>query len=283
MSAGTLLAINAAVLVALYVVSWLVCLKMRDVTPVDSLWAFGMVAIAASTFAQTGGDATRKALLFGLCALWGVRLGGYLLWRWRDHGPDRRYQTMFAKAQEHKGWGFAKASLLMVFALQAPLLFIVCLPVQLGQIDAGPAFGAVGWIGAALAVIGIAFESIGDAQLVRFRRDPANAGQVMDRGLWRYTRHPNYFGDACTWWGLYLIAAETSAGLWALPGPLLLTWTLMKWSGAPTIEGRLKRKKPGYEEYMRRTSGFVPWFPLPLGEGRGPSRSDGKGEGNNTV
>ncbi|HSI19861.1 MAG TPA: DUF1295 domain-containing protein [Sphingomonas sp.] len=270
MTVAAVLATNAVVLVTLFLTAWLICLKMRDVTPVDSLWAFGMVVIAGSTFAQSGGDPTRKALLLGLCALWGVRLGGYLLWRWRDHGPDRRYQTMFAKAQEHKGWGFAKASLLMVFALQAPLLFIVCLPVQLGQIDAAPTVGAIGWAGAALALIGIAFESIGDAQLVRFRRDPANAGQVMDRGLWRYTRHPNYFGDACSWWGLYLIAGETGTGLWALPGPLLLTWTLMKWSGAPTIEGRLKRKKPGYEDYVRRTSGFVPWFPSPSGRGKGP-------------
>lgn len=264
MSALVVLATNAAVLVALFVVMWLLCLKTRDVTPVDSLWALGMVVMAAATFVQTGGDPTRKALLLGLCALWGVRLGGYLLWRWRDHGPDRRYQTMFARAKEAKGWGFATASLLLVFAIQAPLLFIVCLPVQLGQIDAAPALGAIGWAGAALALVGIAFESIGDAQLVRFRRDPANAGQVMDRGLWRYTRHPNYFGDACTWWGLYLIAAETRIGLLALPGPVLLTWTLMKWSGAPTIEGRLKRKKPGYDAYIRRTSGFVPWWPKRL-------------------
>ena len=168
---------------------------------------------------------------------------------------------MFAKAQETKGWGFAKASLLLVFATQAPLLFIVCLPVQLGQIDAAPEVGVIGIVGAVIAVIGIAFETIGDAQLTRFRRDSANIGQVMDRGLWRYTRHPNYFGDACTWWGLYLIAAETTTGLWALPGPMLLTWTLVKWSGMPTTEGRMKRKKPRYEDYVRRTSGFVPWWP----------------------
>jgi steroid 5-alpha reductase family enzyme len=134
--------------------------------------------------------------------------------------------------------------------------------VQLGQYAAAPAaIGAIGWAGVTLAIIGIAFESIGDAQLVAFKANPANAGQVMDRGLWRYTRHPNYFGDALAWWGLYAIAAETATGLWALPGPILLTWTLMKWSGAPTIEGRMKRKKPGYEDYVRRTSGFVPWFP----------------------
>lgn len=261
MSVASVLAVNAAVLVATFLTAWLVALRLRDVTFIDSLWAIGMVVMAASTMVQTQGDLMRKGLLMGLCAAWGLRLGLYLLNRWRQHGPDRRYEKIFAHAQEKRGWGFAKASLLLVFATQAPLLFIVCLPVQLGQIDAGPPVGILGIAGVIVALIGIAFETIGDAQLTRFKRDPANADKVMDRGLWRYTRHPNYFGDACTWWGLYLIAAETPTGLWALPGPALLTWTLMKWSGVPTTEGRMKRKKPGYEDYVRRTSGFVPWWP----------------------
>ncbi|MES2441543.1 MAG: DUF1295 domain-containing protein [Pseudomonadota bacterium] len=256
-----LLAVNAALLVVVFVLAWLACLRMRDVTPVDSLWALGMVVLALASFVQTGGDPARKALLLGLCALWGLRLGLYLLWRWRKQGPDRRYRTMFARAEAAKGWGFAKASLLLVFAIQAPLLFIVCLPVQLGQLDPGPPVGVLGIAGAALVAFGILFETIGDAQLTRFRADAANADKVMDRGLWRFTRHPNYFGDACTWWGLWLIAAETPSGLWSLPGPLLLSWTLVKWSGVPTVEGRMKRKKPGYEEYVRRTSGFIPWPP----------------------
>ena len=261
MIALTVLATNAAILVVMFFCFWAICLETRDVTPIDSVWALGMVVMAGTTFAQAGGDAGRKALMFGLCAVWGLRLGGYMLWRWRDHGPDRRYQVMMGRAQEAKGWGFGKATLILVFATQAPMLFIVCLPVQLGQLDAAPPVSALGVIGAGMALAGIAFESIGDWQLTRFRKNPANAGQVMDRGLWRYTRHPNYFGDALTWWGLYAIAAETGTGLWALPGPVLLTWTLMKWSGAPTIEGRMKRKKPGYEDYVRRTPAFVPWFP----------------------
>jgi steroid 5-alpha reductase family enzyme len=257
----TLLATNAALLVAGFLILWMVSLKTRDVTFIDSIWALGMVAMALVSFAHSDGDPTRKALLLGLCALWGVRLGFYLLWRWRRHGPDRRYRTMFARALEAKGWGFAKASLLLVFATQAPLLFIVCLPVQLGQIDAVPFVGVMGMTGAAIALIGIAFESIGDWQLARFKADPVNDAKVMQTGLWRYTRHPNYFGDACTWWGLYLIAAETPTGLWSLPGPILLTWTLIKWSGVPTVEGRLKRQKPGYGDYVRRTPGFIPWWP----------------------
>ncbi len=261
MSIASILAVNALVLVVTFLIAWLVALRLRDVTFIDSLWAIGMVVLAASTLVQTQGDQVRNALLTGLCAVWGIRLGGYLLARWRKHGADRRYERIFAHAQDQRGWGFAKASLLLVFATQAPLLFIVCLPVQLGQVDAGPPVGIIGFLGVAVAVIGIAFETIGDAQLTRFKSDPANEGRVMDRGLWRYTRHPNYFGDACTWWGLYLIAAETTRGLWALPGPVLLTWLLLKWSGVPTTEGRMKRRKPGYEDYVRRTSGFLPWWP----------------------
>lgn len=259
----TMLAVNAAVLVAVFGAAWLACLAIRDLTPVDSLWAFGMVVLAISSFVQSdGGMASQRAiLLLGLCTLWGLRLGVYMLWRWRDHGPDRRYIRMMEKAQAQRGWGFARASLLLVFATQAPLLFIVALPVQLGQVDAGPAIGIVGWAGVALALFGIVFETLGDAQLTRFRRDPANAGKVMQSGLWRYTRHPNYFGDACVWWGLYLLAAETATGVWALPGPLLLTWTLLKWSGAPTVEGRLHKTRPGYADYVRRTSGFIPLPP----------------------
>ena len=261
-----ILAVNAAVLIACMLVLWLICVRLGDVTVVDSFWALGMVIMAASTYVQATGTPARKALLLGLCALWGLRLGGYLIWSWRGHGPDRRYRTMLGRAQTEKGWSFARASLLLVFATQAPLLFIVSLPAQLGQISPTPAdLGPLAWIGAAVAVVGVLFESIGDWQLARFRADPATRGTVLDTGLWRYTRHPNYFGDACAWWGLWLIAAETGPGLWALSGPLLLTWTLIKWSGVPTVEGHLRKTRPGYAEYVARTSAFVPWPPKPKG------------------
>ncbi len=252
---------NAAILVTAFVLLWLMCLGLRDVTPVDSSWALGMVVMAASTFVLTDGDRERKLLLLILCAAWGIRLGWYMLWRWRHHGPDRRYVSLLDKAKRDRGWGFGKASFLLVFATQAPLLLIVCLPVQLGQIDGGSILGPVGYVGAAVAVFGIVFESLADYQLVRFKADAANNEKVMDRGLWRYTRHPNHFGDACAWWGIYLVAAETATGIWAIAGPILLTWTLMKWSGAPTIEGRMRRKKPDYESYIRRTAAFFPWPP----------------------
>ncbi len=149
-----------------------------------------------------------------------------------------------------------------VFLLQAPLLWLNDLPAQMRQVSAEPAaLGPLAWIGTALAAIGILFESVGDWQLARFKADPASQGQVMDRGLWRYTRHPNYFGDVCVWWGIFLIAAETPLGLWSVFGPVFLTFTLLKWSGKALLERRIKRSRPGYEAYIRRTSGFFPWPP----------------------
>jgi steroid 5-alpha reductase family enzyme len=262
MAIALLLTENLGVTAVCFLILWRIGVALKDVTFIDSWWAFGMVVLAWASFIETGAPTPRKWLLVGLCSAWGLRLGLHLLGRWRSHGPDHRYQTMMDHAERERGWSFAKASLLLVFALQAPLQFFVCLPIQLGQVSPAPAaLGPMAWVGVALAILGLAFEALGDWQLSRFKADPANRGKVLDTGLWRYTRHPNYFGDACVWWGLWLIAAETAPGLWSLPGPIFLTFTLTRWSGAPTIEGRLRKTRPGYEDYVRRTSGFVPWPP----------------------
>jgi steroid 5-alpha reductase family enzyme len=257
-----LLMTNFAVLMAAILLLWAACVRMRDVSVIDSFWAFGMVMMAGLSFVQTDGSAPRNALLFGLCALWGLRLAAHLFIRWRGYGEDKRYKAILGRAMDKKGWSFARASLQMVFLLQAPLLFFVCLPVQLGQVAAEPA--ALGWqaaLGAVVALTGIAFESVGDWQLTRFKADPASTGKVLDSGLWRYTRHPNYFGDACTWWGLWIIAAETGPGFWTILSPVFLTWLLRKWSGVPLLEHGLNKSRPGYGDYVRRTSAFVPWVP----------------------
>ncbi|MGY6661593.1 MAG: DUF1295 domain-containing protein [Glycocaulis sp.] len=257
----TVLATNLAVLAAGFFILWLVCIALKDCTIVDAYWALGAVVLAVSTFLQSGqGD--RAVLLLVITGLWGARLTAYMYWRWRDHGPDRRYKRMFERLKEEKGWGFARASLIAVILTQAPLQFLVTLPVQLGPIDAVPAaLGILAWTGAAIALFGLVFESIADWQLTRFRKNPANAGKVMQHGLWKYSRHPNYFGEALVWWGLFLIAAETSTGLWSFAGPAFLTWTLIKWSGAPTMEYRMRKTKPDYVAYIERTSGFIPWPP----------------------
>jgi steroid 5-alpha reductase family enzyme len=261
MEIARVLLINFAVIVVAFLILWRVCCALGDVSVIDSFWAYGMVALAATTFVQTHGNPQRKLLLLCVCAVWGIRLGTHLFVRWRAHGADRRYVNMLGKAQTQRGWGFAKASLILVFLTQPPLLFFVCLPVQLGQFTAGPPLGIIAAVGTALAILGIIFETVSDWQLTRFKADAANNGKVLDTGLWRYTRHPNYFGDTCVWWGLYLIAAETSVGLWALPAPILLTWMLMRWSGVPILERRLAKTRPDYADYVRRTSGFVPLPP----------------------
>ena len=261
MEIAQLLVPNLLLSITLFVFLWLINLRLKDPSFIDSWWALGMVVLAGLSFVSTGQGGKHALVLAGLCAAWGLRLGIYLLWRWRKHGPDRRYSTMMALAKSERGWGYATASLLLVFALQMPLQFVVSLPVQLGQLGPDVPLGPLALLGAAVAIFGIAFETVGDLQLVAFKADPTNAGKVLQSGLWRYTRHPNYFGDACTWWGLYLIAADHGLGAWSIPGPILLTFLLTRWSGVPTVEGRMRRKRPEYEAYVSRTSGFIPWFP----------------------
>ncbi len=252
---------NLALSGVLFVLLWLINLRTRDPSFIDSWWALGMVVIAWATFLFVGHTGAHATLLTILCTIWGLRLGVYLLWRWRKHGPDKRYVTMMAAAQKERGWGYATASLLLVFALQWPLQFVVSLPVQLGQMGGVEPLGPVAGLGAALAVFGIAFESIGDFQLAAYKANPANAGKVLQSGLWRYTRHPNYFGDACVWWGLWVVAVDAGVGLWSMPGPILITVLLTRWSGVPTVEGNMRRKRPEYEAYVQRTSSFIPMPP----------------------
>jgi steroid 5-alpha reductase family enzyme len=153
---------------------------------------------------------------------------------------------------------FPIISLATVFAFQGLMMWVVSLPVQLGQVSDTPNVGLLGILGVIVWGIGIFFEAVGDYQLARFRSDPARAGTVMDRGLWRYTRHPNYFGDACVWWGIGLVAAETVVGRWGLIGSVVMTILLVRVSGAALLERSLRKRKPGYEEYVARTSSFLP-------------------------
>ena len=253
----TLFAINAAVILSILVLLWAVSVAIKDVSFIDSFWGFSFVIIAGVTYLLTeGGSEERRLLILCIVAIWGTRLAGYLFWRWRKEGADKRYIAMLGKAEPHPH----RFSFRMVFLLQGILLLIVSLPIQLGSIPADPAsVGLLGWFGAGLAIVGILFETVGDWQLARFKA--RGTGGVMDKGLWRYTRHPNYFGDTCVWWGLYLIAAETTLGIASVIGPALMTYLLLKWSGAALLERRLKRAKPEYEDYIRRTSGFFPWPP----------------------
>jgi len=234
---------------------WLLSLALRDASIVDIFWGLGFVAIAVATYLWTDdGGSGRRELLVALVSLWGLRLAVYLLWRNAGRGEDPRYAAM------RRYWGarFWWVSLFTVFALQGCLLWIVSLPVQLGQAAPGGSLGALDALGVALFALGLSFEAVGDWQLARFRADPANAGRVMDRGLWRYTRHPNYFGDCCVWWGLCAVALSTPYGVWSVIGPALMTFLLLRVSGVPLLERSIQRRRPEYAEYARHTSAFFP-------------------------
>ncbi len=257
------LVINLLAIMAVMMLLWRYAVAIEDVSFIDAVWAYGMVGLALLSVVQAGGaQGPHGWALLALTALWGLRLGTHLLLRWRKLGRDPRYDRIVGGTMKAKNWSFSKTALIMVFAMQGPLLWIVSMPAQAGILaDAGAPLGGLAMAGIILAVIGIGFETIGDAQLNAFRADPASHGKVLDTGLWRYTRHPNYFGDACTWWGIWLVAIGAGAGLWTIAGPVFLTFTLVKWSGAALLEKGLRKKRPGYDEYIARTSSFIPWPP----------------------
>jgi steroid 5-alpha reductase family enzyme len=234
---------------------WLLSLARRDASLVDLWWGPGIAWIAFATARVfPDGDPARRELAFGLAAVWGLRLGIHLLWRSRGRGEDFRYRALRARAGGRFWW----QSLFSVFLLQGVLQWAVSLPVQLALLRPSGGLGALDALGALLFAVGFAFETVADRQLARFRADPANAGRVLDSGLWRLSRHPNYFGDCLAWWGLGAIGLSVPGGALGLAGPLLLTFLLLRVSGVPLLEGHLAERRPGYADYVRRTSAFLP-------------------------
>jgi steroid 5-alpha reductase family enzyme len=237
---------------------WLLSLVRKDASVVDTFWSLGFVLIAAVSCAIGEGYGTRRILITALAAVWGLRLASHIFWRNKGKGEDFRYRAMRAR----HGKRFPVASLYSVFAVQGLLMWVISLPLQIGETSRVPA--NLTWLdltGAIVWLIGFAFESIGDLQLAQFKAEPKNKGKVMDRGLWRYTRHPNYFGDALLWWGFFLIALSTPSGVWTVISPLIMTGLLMKVSGVALLEKTLVKTKPEYRDYVRRTSAFFPWLP----------------------
>ncbi len=257
MQASVFLATAVAVLVSV-VLLWVVSVRIKDASIVDIFWGLGFVLIAWVARFVAHGDASRQNALVVCTTLWGIRLGGYLFWRNHGKGEDYRYRAMRKKFGDR----FAVVSFRTVYLTQGVLMWVVSIPLQLGQMKSVPSgLGLSGVVGVALWAIGLSFESIGDWQLARFKANPASAGQVMDRGLWSWTRHPNYFGDVCVWWGLFLIAVRPGGFVIAsIVGPLAMTFLLVKVSGVPMLEKTIGRRRPGYIEYVARTS---PFFPLP--------------------
>lgn len=250
----TMLGINLALMLVLLSLVGIPSYRSKDPSYVDGVWGLAFIAVAVSSFVQGDGDQTHKLVLLGLCSLWGLRLSFYLLRRWARNGPDARYQAMLAKKKSGSDAFFIWTR---VWLTQAAILTVVSLPVQLGQVY-DHSFTIVNVIGVALTLFGIVFESVGDAQLARFKRDPESKSKVMDKGLWGLSRHPNYFGESCVWWGLFLVAVVNLPTAAAFIGPLLITLFLLKWSGVGHLERSLKQSKPKYADYIASTSAFVP-------------------------
>ena len=242
------------VIVASMFLLWVLSVLKKNASIVDIFWGFGFVIVAwASAFNADRVSVLGKVVL-ALVSFWGLRLSIYL--GIRNHGKpeDFRYVAM----RKHYGPKFPIISLFTVFMLQGAIMMVVSLPVQIALSDATTSLSVLSYVGIALFALGIFFEAVGDWQLAQFKRDPQNVGQVMQTGLWKYTRHPNYFGDACVWWGLALIAAETGTGAWGIIGAVVMTVLLRRVSGVTLLEKSLKKRREGYEEYIRRTSPFVP-------------------------
>jgi len=244
-----------AVLAVFATVGWLMSLPLRNVSIVDSMWSLMFLLAALTYTAEQASPGPRAWLVITLVGLWSIRLAAYISWRNRGHGEDFRYQ----KIRANNDPGFAFKSLYIVFGLQAALAWVVSLPL-LAAINSTAPLGWLDAIGAALWLAGMVFEAGGDWQLVRFKGNPANQSKVLDTGLWRYTRHPNYFGDFCVWWGLFLIALA-AGGWWSVAGPLVMSFLLLKVSGVALLEKDIGERRPAYRAYVRRTNAFFPGPP----------------------
>ncbi|HSD71082.1 MAG TPA: DUF1295 domain-containing protein [Woeseiaceae bacterium] len=231
---------------------WLVSLFKRNVSIVDGMWPL-MFLIAALCYAATlDSQSSRSLLVLSLVLLWSLRLSGHIFRRNWGETEDYRYQRIRANNSPN----FALKSLYIVFGLQALLAWIISMPL-LPAISAVQGLGLLDLAGIALWLLGFFFESVGDYQLARFRSAPESKGKVLDTGLWRYTRHPNYFGDFCVWWGFYLIAVS-AGGWWTVLSPLLMSFLLLKVSGVALLERDIGERRPQYAEYVARTNAFFP-------------------------
>lgn len=249
--------IGLIVIMGMMITLWLVSLALKNSSIVDIFWGAGFVISAWVFHALTpDGLPARKLLLTLLVTIWGLRLSLYILWRnWRK-GEDFRYQVWRKEAGTAWWW----RSFFKVFLLQGFLMGVISIPLLAVQFYAGPDhLTFLDFLGLAFWLVGFFFEAAGDLQLARFKSDPANKGKVMDRGVWRFTRHPNYFGDSAQWWGYYLIAAA-AGGWWTIFSPILMTLFLLRVSGVVLLEKTLSAR-PGYEDYIKTTSPFIPWFP----------------------
>ncbi|MCD2189814.1 DUF1295 domain-containing protein [Actinomycetospora soli] len=261
-AAGILLAVAVGVVVVTFAVTLLVARAVGKHSVVDVTWGLGFALVAVSAYVTSGllgvGNDTVRLVALLLPVIWGLRLAIYIGWRNHGKGEDPRYTEMLGEG--HAPGATTWTVVRKVYLTQACVQLVVVLPVLAAMVRASTVpvllvLGALVWL------VGFFFESVGDAQLARFKANPENRGRILDSGLWRYTRHPNYFGDFCVWWGIFLVAVGHPAGLVTVVGPLLMSYLLVNVTGKELTEKGMS-DRPGYAEYVERTSGF---FPLPPG------------------
>lgn len=260
-AAGILLAVAVGVVVVTFAGTLLVARAVGKHSVVDVTWGLGFALVAVSAHVTSGllgvGDDTVRLVALLLPVIWGLRLAGYIAWRNHGKGEDPRYTAMLGEG--HAPGAITTTVVRKVYLTQALVQLVVVLPVLAAMVRASTV-PVLLVLGAALWLVGFFFETVGDAQLARFKADPRNRGKILDSGLWRYTRHPNYFGDVCVWWGVLLAAVGHPAGLVTVVGPVLMTYLLVNVTGKELTEKGMS-DRPGYAEYVERTSGFVPLPP----------------------
>jgi steroid 5-alpha reductase family enzyme len=255
------LAVTAGTVAVLMLATFGYAMRTRVHAIMDTIWPLGFVIIAAVSFGLSAGDGDggRRVLVLVLTAIWGLRLGGHIFTRNFGRGEDKRYASLLRR----NTGSLAAFVLRYIYWAQGRVMWFVSLPLQVAMYEhAG--LSAVSWLGVAVWAVGFGFEAVGDEQLRRFRADPANAGRVLDHGLWRYTRHPNYFGDAVVWFGFWLLACSHWLGLLTVAAPVYMTNMLVRHTGKRLLEKHMARSKgAAYAHYVRRTSGFIPRPPRP--------------------
>jgi len=252
------LAVTAVVVAATMLATLAAALRLGRHSVIDTVWGLGFVIIAAVSFLLSGlqgeGLTARRVLVLALTAVWGLRLAGHIHRRARGHGEDPRYAALLRRCTGP----VVPFTLRTIYWPQGRTMWVVSLPVQVSMYQDVP-LGLVTVLAVAVWTVGFLFEAVGDHQLARFTADPANRGKVLDRGLWAWTRHPNYFGDATVWWGMFLLACSHWSGLPTVVGPILMTHMLVNRTGKALLERRLARTRgPEYAAYAERTSGFLP-------------------------
>ena len=243
---------SLSAMLAAAAITWLFSILRRDVSIVDSLWGLLFLIGTVAYLLNASSIGQRSGIVLLLVAIWSLRLSIYITWRNWGEGEDHRYQ----KIRSNNSPNFTFKSLYIIFGFQGVLAWVISLPLVVA-ISSANQIGALDVLGVALWVLGFFFEAVGDSQLAHFKAQPENAGKVMDTGLWRYTRHPNYFGEFCIWWGFYLIALS-AGGWWSIVSPLLMTFLLLKFSGVSMLEADISERRPQYREYIRRTNTFFP-------------------------